>query len=557
MKNLFKLIKKNIVTRKIEIIIFSFFIFHIVNNYIIVIIQNFASLPISVLESKSYAASLKYLYLIKDSILSGHLPNLYLPTGFTNDPPFYYFSTLPFYFLFGHSKGVAIMSNSLYFLILLFSVYGIGEKMLNKKAGLLASFFVSMIPAVFGYSRVYHIPFALMSLTALSINLLLRTGNFVNRKYSILLGISMGLLGITRFTGAVYLIGPYLYFCFRTIANYPAQPHRELKIKGVNFLTSILICFFILSLWYIPKGNLLWRYYSSSDNINFLELWKLNANFDYLNLLIDSQLLPVFGTIFFVSLFFFLFSKKNDKWIIFSWIVLPYLFFTLFWHVRESYQTIPCLPAMALVISFTITKFCFERKTRLTLIPVLILISFAIFQFFSLSYNAENIFLKDYHLCRLAAGKIMKGKYQKILSQIIPEITTRKKNARILFLSITPSGLLVESLLHEVNINNRIGLIVENPLGWISSGSIKLSNLGIDGKYFLDQDYIIYTSNNRYLYENFYSQSPVSIKNDLMKLMNQFEEYKTYFLLVKEITSDDSDKFLIYRRPDIVPEGQK
>lgn len=537
-------LKDKIIKNKEIYFILLIYIFHIVNNYIIIIIQNFASLPVSVLESKNYAKSLQYLYLIKESILKCHFPSLLYSSSYSTDPPFYLITTLPFYFLFGNSKGIAIMSNSLYFFVLLVSIYYIGKKIMNKETGLLACFLVSMIPGVFGYSRVYHIPFALMALTTASICFLLYTDNFTNRKYSILFGISAGLLGLTKFIGAIYLIGPFIYFYYNAMVR---QSNKYLKIKIINFLTSTLICIFLLSIFYIFQMRQVWRSYSTSHNMDLIFNWKSNVNLDYLHLLMNSQLLPVFSVLFFMSLVFFLFFKMSYKWILLTWIAVPYSVLTLFWNARESYMTIPCLPAMALIASFIIVKVIFEKKVKF--ISILIIVFFSIFQFIFLSYGNIDVTIKDSHLRRLAAGKRLKDEYQKLFQQIFPIVTSGKKDAKILFLSITNSGITMESLLHEVNMKNKLGLIVTNPLGCISGGGLKLDNSGFDKEYFLDSDFIISDSKTPY------TSYPLVVRSDLRKLMDRFEEYKKYFLLVKETTVEDFSNLLIYKRLDVIKKG--
>jgi len=60
-----------------------------------------------------------------------------------NRPPLRHLTAVPFYRLFGVSTDVALMSNAVFIVMLLFSVYGIGKRMYSRGTGLLAAFLVS------------------------------------------------------------------------------------------------------------------------------------------------------------------------------------------------------------------------------------------------------------------------------------------------------------------------------------------------------------------------------------------------------------------------------
>lgn len=125
-------------------------------------------------------------------------------------PPFFMLFPIPFLWLFGETLNVAIMSNIVYFSILIFSVYGIGRHVHSKKAGLLAAFIVSMFPSIYGFSRMFWMDFPLTSVVALSIFLLLKTELFTSRKYSILLGVVTGVGMLVKWTFVAYLLPPLI-----------------------------------------------------------------------------------------------------------------------------------------------------------------------------------------------------------------------------------------------------------------------------------------------------------------------------------------------------------
>jgi len=123
-------------------------------------------------------------------------------------PPLLFFSAVVFYRLFGLSTDVALMSNSLYWALLLFSTYGIGKRIYDRSVGLLAAFLVSTFPLIFSLSRTSYFDFALAAMVSLSIYLLLLTDGFRDRGYSLLLGISLGLGMLMKQSFIAFLIAP-------------------------------------------------------------------------------------------------------------------------------------------------------------------------------------------------------------------------------------------------------------------------------------------------------------------------------------------------------------
>ena len=89
-------------------------IFHAVNNYLIL---NNDTTTYSARNALHYLQSIK----IRDSPLRIAIMEGY---GY---PPLYYWSTLPMYLFFGISQDIAARTNIIYFIILIFAVYGIGK----------------------------------------------------------------------------------------------------------------------------------------------------------------------------------------------------------------------------------------------------------------------------------------------------------------------------------------------------------------------------------------------------------------------------------------------
>ena len=75
------------------------------------------------------------------------------------------------------------MTNVLFLIVLIWSIFSIGRELLNGYAGVLAAFLILAYPNVFGMSRWYMCEFAALSLVTLTVLLLIKSKNFSHRVY--------------------------------------------------------------------------------------------------------------------------------------------------------------------------------------------------------------------------------------------------------------------------------------------------------------------------------------------------------------------------------------
>lgn len=252
--------KLSMVYTKRHIYIFallSLVLFHAINNWIWVV-SNITLLgwdPLS--------------HLAKTLIYNDILQHINVRTLFSaltwpwNRPPLPFLTTVPFYRLFGISTDVAQMSNCVYLAVLLSSVYGIGRILYDRKVGLFAAFLVSFYPILFGISRLYYVDYPLTSMTALSIYLLLKADGFHNRKWSLLLGVALGLGLLTKWPFISFIGAPLAYVTVRSGALSRLRDiswhDREASSSTQRLLTSPWVHIagaLLLSLaWYLPNWD--------------------------------------------------------------------------------------------------------------------------------------------------------------------------------------------------------------------------------------------------------------------------------------------------------------
>ncbi|MDP2922951.1 MAG: glycosyltransferase family 39 protein, partial [Candidatus Omnitrophota bacterium] len=339
-----------------------------------------------------------YIVLKKDTVpLNGHesanyMNSLQIYRGSLQFDPFYpplmVLASQPLYRLFGTDYDTAVMTNMIFFAILIFSTYGIGKMIQDEKTGLLAAFTVSMFPAIFGFSRIYLPDFALTAVTALSIFLLVKTENFQNRKYSILTGIAVGLGMLTKTTFLILILSMFII----TLSRISLRKEKR-KEAFLNILLAIFVAIIISSFWYFPqiKDGLI---QALTNSAAYAEI-KLN----YFWVLKDSSLGKVYFTLFIFSLPVFILSKNKAKYEILSWIIIPFIFFSSI-PTKTPRYILPLLPPIALIISFASLKIAskvnkvsfFEKKINLTRFIILILLVFGITQTLFLSYSKFDQF---------------------------------------------------------------------------------------------------------------------------------------------------------------------
>jgi 4-amino-4-deoxy-L-arabinose transferase-like glycosyltransferase len=169
-------------------------------------------------------------------------------------PPLVHLTVAAFYKLFGVSMDVAALSNSVYLVLFLLAVYGIGERLGGPWIGLLSAFVVSMFPIVFSMSRYLYVDFALTSLVAVNICLLLRSKRFERKGYALLYGLSLGLGMLTKWTFIAFAGVPLLMVLVSPGVLRPVwRAVQPAAWRGRRFVAAALIGLGLTALWFVPN----------------------------------------------------------------------------------------------------------------------------------------------------------------------------------------------------------------------------------------------------------------------------------------------------------------
>jgi len=236
--------------------------------------------------------------------------------------------------------SMIFITNSIFLLILLMSIYGIGSILYGRNIGLLSALLTSMFPLVFGHSRVAMVDYPLMCMVSLSFYLLLKTNGFRSVAYSIFAGIAFGVSQFTKETSIVFIIFPLAYYFMKAYSS------GEKKKIAVNFAITI-------SVFLVVAGAV---FFKTTDLHAFKNFWLQVTIFPN-----NNDLFYYFKTFFInaVGPFMFVLSlpllisyliniKKRDK-LLFLWFLIPFVLFSLSTNQMHRFL-MPILPAFSLIV---------------------------------------------------------------------------------------------------------------------------------------------------------------------------------------------------------------
>ena len=163
-------------------------------------------------------------------------------------PPLLYLLTTLAFRINGISVQVARMVISLFSVIFLLAMFGIGYQMGGYHSGAAVMALAASSPHLLNYSRHYFPAFPQTALTALAFCLLLKSEGYKHRSVSILMGIAMALSFLVKWSTAFFLIIPVLWFFIPIIM----KPGKYLNQYIVFLIASI---FTIIGTFYYIKSN--------------------------------------------------------------------------------------------------------------------------------------------------------------------------------------------------------------------------------------------------------------------------------------------------------------
>jgi 4-amino-4-deoxy-L-arabinose transferase-like glycosyltransferase len=367
-------------TNKLFIILLALIIvFHVVNN---ISYLSLDTRPPAWDQSWHKSISLSYYYQITGGESDLNKVSWILGERAAKYPHLFHMTSLPLYLLFGIGGDIAEMTNIFYFLVLISFVYLLGKEVYSRKAGLLASFIVSMYPIIFGLSRLYLIDFSLVALASVSFYFLLKFKKEQSLRNGIFLSLSI-LFGIfLKQIFAIFIALPLLFVLAKIVINL----YKSGKIKRSYLLSGCIIAAGlagIFAYFYIVhfSGMFLLHELAKNSSLNhlFSNLPVILLNF------INIQVSFAFFLVFLFSLYFF--KNFKEKTIFLLWIFVPIAVLAYTNTLSDGRYLMPILPAVAVLSSFGLLSIS-GNKLRVIIISLLMVFSFC--QFFDISYSSEG-----------------------------------------------------------------------------------------------------------------------------------------------------------------------
>lgn len=363
---------------KINIVVIILFLillaFHGLNNYFVLTKSTYCLRP----DNVTYLERTTHIFrTLKEFKLNpNYLRGVYI-TVFRDPfkPPLFFITGIPF-ILFGINKDILAMSNLVYLGVLLFATYGIGKTVFNSRAvGLFSAFFVSCFPAIFPFSRVLMVDFALISMVTLSAYLFL-LGKFDSLKFSLLAGLIVGLSALTKQTYLVFFPAILTLFFLK---KDNLQEKRNIR----NLIISLSLAFVIAANFYILNFSENLKYLS----FNVAKLAYREPAFYYLTAPLKNKLFLVLSAPFLISLVYLCKERKFGLPVL---ILFPLLLCSILNNKLERF-ILPIIPFV--IISTTGILWLFVKIRR----PLFsILSAFVILLYLLVSYQGVLPIRRDF-----------------------------------------------------------------------------------------------------------------------------------------------------------------
>ena len=127
------------------------------------------------------------------------------------------------------------------------AVYGLGRRLLDADAGLLAAFLFATAPFVVFMLMNFQLDLPLAAMVALALYALVRTEDLAVRRWVLGLGLVLGLGMLTKPPFAAYLSGPLLWIAWRAVR----APDRRARL--LHLLAAVGVAGAVALPWYGPR----------------------------------------------------------------------------------------------------------------------------------------------------------------------------------------------------------------------------------------------------------------------------------------------------------------
>lgn len=176
-------------------------------------------------------------------------------------PPLVYLVSSIFFRILGFSILTARLSISVFTVVFLLSMYGIGRE-LGGRLGGVCSFAMAMGSPTAGWAQSqFYLDFPQTAMTALAFFFLLSSVGFKNRNKSILFGFAMGLALLTKWSALFFMAFPIFWF----ILPHFFRGRRALAVTLTVIIYLVVVGFFILAHLMQLRDTAGWTFFPVKD----------------------------------------------------------------------------------------------------------------------------------------------------------------------------------------------------------------------------------------------------------------------------------------------------
>lgn len=283
--------------------------------------------------------------------------------------PFVHLVSAIIFLVLGASRLTGIAVNLISLAVLLASVTWMGRTLYGHNAvaengsvteqaamrraeadpGILAGMMAALIASCYHFSAwLMHdafLDFPLIAIVAAAFALLIRAGDFQNRRAAIMFGVVAGCGMLTKQTFAFFFLLPAVYVTAKVLL---ARNGRAI----FNLALAAAVIILISSIWYLPHMEEVLAIYrvnkDAAASENEAPLFTFASNAFYLHALVSGQMQLPFGLLFLCGLVYSLIHRRKQSTLLYLWFASGIGIFTLIAN-KDIRYTVPVLPAAALI----------------------------------------------------------------------------------------------------------------------------------------------------------------------------------------------------------------
>ncbi len=279
-------------------------------------------------------------------------------------PPLVHLVTALVFLITGASRLTGIIVNLISLAVLLASINWIDRLLYPAEPRAISPGVLAALLSVCYHFTAWllhdaFLDYPLTAIVTLSFALLIRAGDFQERRAALWFGVSAGLGMLTKQTFAFFMLLPSLYAVVGVLRS------RDRKAI-INLALAIVVALAVAAIWYGPHLKDVIDIYrinrEGAVNENEAPLFSFMSNAFYMHSLLSHQIQVPLAALFLLGLGWSLARFRSESVMLYLWILSGIGLFSLIAN-KDIRYSVPVLPAVALI------SVCWMRAKRLKAEP--------------------------------------------------------------------------------------------------------------------------------------------------------------------------------------------